>query len=64
LELDEPPFLAPGMTRPLAAGMVVAVEPKVALPGVGVVGLEDTVVIGEGGAEYLTTAEREWIVLE
>ena len=43
LELDEPPFLAPKMEYPLSAGMVVAIEPKVALPGIGVIGIEDTV---------------------
>lgn len=64
LELDEPPFLAPGMEFPLAEGMVVAVEPKVALPGVGVVGIEDTVVVRAGSPEVLTTAGREWITVE
>lgn len=62
LELDEPPYLAPGLTDPLAAGMVLAVEPKVALPGVGVVGIEDTVVIREHGPERLTPCSRDFIV--
>jgi len=63
LELDEPPILAPRMTYPLEAGMTIAVEPKVALPGVGVVGIEDTVVIREGGIERLTSCPREMVIV-
>lgn len=62
LELDEPPFLAPGFVRPLAAGMAVAIEPKVALEGRGVIGIEDTLVIRAEGPQRLTQACREWIV--
>lgn len=61
-ELDEPPYLAPEMKYELASGMVLAVEPKVALPGIGVVGIEDTVVIRDGGVEFLTTAPTDFIV--
>jgi Xaa-Pro aminopeptidase len=64
LEIDEPPFLAPKMPYPLEAGMVVAVEPKVALPAIGVVGIEDTVVIRAAGPEFLTVCPQEMIVLE
>jgi Xaa-Pro aminopeptidase len=62
LELDEPPYLAPQMKIPLQEGMVLAVEPKVALPGIGVVGIEDTVVVRNGGPERLTTCAQEWII--
>ena len=64
LAIDEPPFLAPKMPYPLEVGMVIAVEPKVALPGIGVVGIEDTVVIREVGPEFLTVCPREIITLE
>ncbi len=64
LELDEPPYLAPGMTDPLEAGMVIAIEPKVALPGVGVVGNEDTVVVTDSGVRVLTTCPPDFIVVE
>jgi Xaa-Pro aminopeptidase len=63
LELDEPPFLAPKMPYPLEPGMVIAIEPKVALPGVGVVGIEDTVLVTETGVESITTCAREIVVL-
>jgi Xaa-Pro aminopeptidase len=63
LELDEPPFLAPKMDYPLEAGMVVAIEPKVALPGLGVVGIEDTLVIRDGDPELLTGCSSEFLIL-
>ncbi len=63
LELDEPPFLAPRMPYPLEVGMTIAVEPKVALPGIGVVGIEDTIVVRDGAPDRLTTCSQEWIVL-
>lgn len=63
LELDEPPFLAPRMPYPLAEGMTLAIEPKVALPGIGVVGIEDTVVVRDGAPERLTICSQEFIVL-
>jgi Xaa-Pro dipeptidase len=63
LELDEPPFLAPKMEYPLEAGMVVAVEPKVALPGIGVVGIEDTLVIRDGSPELLTGCSPKFLIV-
>jgi Xaa-Pro dipeptidase len=64
VELDEPPILAPKNDFPLEAGMVVAIEPKVSLEGVGVVGIEDTYVVsGEGEPKLLTTAPRDFVIL-
>lgn len=54
LELDELPVLAAGAKGELAAGNVVAVEPKFVFPGVGAIGIENTFVVGEAGAERLT----------
>lgn len=64
LELDEPPFLAPRMPAPLAAGMVIAIEPKVAVPGLGVIGPEDTVLLHDDGPERLTTCSQALMLLE
>ncbi|MBN2440219.1 MAG: aminopeptidase P family protein [Spirochaetales bacterium] len=64
IELDEPPFIAPNMEYPLEEGMVIAIEPKVNLPGRGVIGIEDTVVIGNSGVEWLTLACRDIIIRE
>jgi Xaa-Pro dipeptidase len=63
LELDEPPFLAPKMDYPIEKGNVIAIEPKVALPGIGVVGIEDTIAVTEDGCELLTNAPRDFMVL-
>jgi Xaa-Pro aminopeptidase len=62
LELDELPLLAEKMDQPLEEGMVIAVEPKVALPGVGIIGIEDTYVVRSAGAELLTDCPKEIIV--
>jgi Xaa-Pro aminopeptidase len=43
--------------------MVVAVKPKVALPGLGVVGIEDTLVIGKQGAVQLTQCSSEFTII-
>jgi Xaa-Pro dipeptidase len=64
LELDEPPYLAAKMTQALEDGMVIATEPKVALEGIGVIGIEDTVLVRPNGCERLTTAPEEWIMAE
>ena len=45
LEIDEPPVIAEGFDEPLAEGMVLALEPKKGVPGVGMVGTENTYVI-------------------
>ncbi|MBI2081667.1 MAG: aminopeptidase P family protein [candidate division NC10 bacterium] len=63
LEIDELPFLARGFEMPLEEGMVVAVEPKLVLPEIGVIGLEDTFLIRPNGAEALTTVPRDLTVL-
>lgn len=62
LELDEPPFLAPRMEEfLLEENMVIAVEPKVALPGLGIVGIEDTVVLRKDQTERITDCDPAWI---
>lgn len=53
LELDEFPFLAKGQRMKLAKNMLVALEPKVILPGKGVVGIENTHVVTESGLDQL-----------
>jgi len=54
LQIDELPVLAEGFDEPLAAGMVLALEPKKGIPGVGMVGLEDTFVVTPPAARSLT----------
>lgn len=65
LVMDEPPVLARGFRAPLEPGMTFAVEPKIALPGIGVVGTENTYeVLSEGPARSLTGSPRELICVD
>ena len=54
LVMDEAPAIAKGFKQQLEPGMTFAVEPKIALPGLGMVGTENTYVITERGARSLT----------
>ena len=54
LVMDEAPAIAKGFKQPLQPGMTFAVEPKIALPGLGMVGTENTYVVTESGARSLT----------
>jgi Xaa-Pro dipeptidase len=56
LQIDEMPVLADGFDEPLAVGMVLALEPKKGVPGVGLVGIEDTFVVTPEGGRSLTGA--------
>lgn len=55
LVMDESPVLARGFHTPLTPGMTFAVEPKIALPGIGVVGTENTYEIQSAGAAQALT---------
>ncbi|NIP36584.1 MAG: M24 family metallopeptidase, partial [Thermoplasmata archaeon] len=56
LELDEHPVLADGISGHVPEGAVVAVEPKVVLPGYGVLGEENTYHVSSMGVRQLTMA--------
>ncbi len=57
LELDEFPFIAKGQKVLIEENMVIAFEPKVIMPGKGVVGVENTHLVTESGLETLTQFE-------
>lgn len=63
LELDEYPFLAKGQQMRLETGMTLAVEPKLILPGEGVVGIENTHLVTDDGLEPLTRSTDKIVVL-
>ncbi|MDA8432427.1 MAG: Xaa-Pro peptidase family protein [Nitrospiraceae bacterium] len=63
LELDELPVLAQRFRMPLAAGHVIAVEPKFAFPGKGVVGIENTYAVTETECEKITNYPDEIVYL-
>ncbi len=64
LELDELPVIAPRQTAAVAAGNVIALEPKVFLPDVGAVGLENTYLISGDGVERLTVSDDDIAVVD
>ncbi|MEG1684864.1 MAG: aminopeptidase P family protein, partial [Bacteroides sp.] len=47
----------------LQAGMVFALEPKIVLPGIGPVGIENSWVVNENGVEKLTLCPEEIVEL-
>ena len=59
VELDEYPFISKGNPMVIEEGMVVALEPKCAMEGVGMVGLEDTFEVTKAGARRLTGGPRD-----
>jgi len=54
LQIDEWPVLAEGFDEPLAENMVLALEPKQGVPGVGMVGSENTYRVTPAGGVSLT----------
>lgn len=63
LELDELPVLADRQDYPLEAGMVFALEPKMVIPGVGVAGVENTVLVTDEGLEKITVLPEEIFII-
>ncbi len=45
--------------RPLAPGMVFTIEPRLTVPGHGIVSIEEMVQVTETGCEWLSTPQRE-----
>lgn len=63
IELDELPMLAPGDDTVLRAGMVLAYEPIIMVPGLGAATMENTLLITEDGHEILTKRPLDLIEL-
>lgn len=63
LEINEAPVIAPRVKQELEPGMVFALEPKIVIPGVGPVGIENSWVVTIEGAEKLTHCNESIINL-
>ena len=59
LTMDEAPVLAKGFNDPVIPGMTFAVEPKIALEGIGLIGTENTYEVTEGSAAKSLTGDCE-----
>jgi Xaa-Pro aminopeptidase len=58
LVIDETPVIAEGFDDPLQEGMVLAVEPKKGIPGIGMVGIENTFIVTREGGRSITGQSR------
>jgi Xaa-Pro aminopeptidase len=63
LQIDEIPVIAHGFNSPLQANMVIALEPKAGITGVGMVGVEETFAITAEGAQCLTGGPRDIFIV-
>lgn len=64
IEINESPVLAPRSRDILAAGNIIAIEPKFVIPGTGAVGVENTYLVTENGMECLTNFKEDIISLD
>ena len=64
LVIDESPVLARRFEAPLEEGMVLAIEPKVGLPGIGMAGVENTFEVTLEGGRSLTGQSFDIICVE
>lgn len=63
LVIDEFPAIAGRNNSPLQENMVIALEPKKGLAGIGLVGIENTFLVTEHGGEKLTPGSDEITVI-
>jgi len=63
LNIDEFPVIAKGFDEPLEENMVIALEPKHAVAGTGMAGVEDTYLVTKQGGECLTGGGRNIIIV-
>jgi len=61
LAIDEYPVIAKGFDAPFETGMLLAIEPKIGIPGLGMVGVENTFEVTPGGGRCLS-GERFGII--
>ncbi len=59
LFIDELPIISGGYKEHLRENMVIAVEPKCGVEGIGTVGVEETYIVGANGAECITGGPKD-----
>ena len=64
LELDEYPILAKNQKMKLKEGMTIALEPKLVIPGKGVVGIENTHLVTKDGLEQLGSFQDDILIVK
>jgi Xaa-Pro dipeptidase len=64
LVIDEQPVLAHRFDDPLQEGMTLAIEPKIGLPGIGMVGVENTFEVTSGGGACITGNNFDMLCLD
>ncbi len=64
LAIDELPVIAKGFDAPLEEGVTLAVEPKLGIAGLGMVGVENTFEVTAGGGRCLTGDAFDIICVE
>lgn len=63
LVVNEWPVIARGFDTPLRENMVIALEPKCGVAGVGTIGVEDTYVVGKNGGRCITGGGRDILMV-
>ncbi len=63
LAIDEYPVLAKGFDLPIEEGMTIAIEPKIGIPGFGMVGVENTFEVTNRGGKSLTGDKHDIITI-
>ncbi|HEY5585297.1 MAG TPA: Xaa-Pro peptidase family protein [Ruminiclostridium sp.] len=63
LHIDEFPVIANSFNSPLQENMVIALEPKKGIAGVGMVGVEDTYIVTPNGGQCITGGEKDIMVV-
>ena len=63
LDIHEPPFAGPRGDQPLPAGSLSSAEPGIYLPGRFGVRIEDVMIIRENGAEVITKAPKNELII-
>ncbi|MCG8582515.1 MAG: Xaa-Pro peptidase family protein [Bacteroidales bacterium] len=63
LAIDEYPVIAKGFEQPFEEGMTMALEPKIGIKGIGMVGIENTFEVTASGGKVMTGKNDEIIVI-